>query len=150
MLLVNLDEVRRGHDRFLADNERLIDEETERAGRHATEHVRKFPLFKPRTGKLQSKQKHRVARIGKNRRLVIFNTAAYANSIDAGARPHIILPKYRNKLRFRGRNGQWVFADRVRHPGNKPYRFGFRATQSAYRVLGQSLKKRMSEAASRF
>ncbi len=150
MLLTNFTEVVRGHNRFLAENGRLVDEEMERAGRHATDHVRKFPLFTPRTGKLQKSQKHRVARLGKNRRLFITNAKKYAPAIDGGARPHVIIPRFRNYLRFRGKGGGWVFTDRVKHPGNKPYKFGFRATNSAYRVLGQSLKKRMTEAAKRF
>lgn len=146
----NLDEIRRGHDFFLARNERLIEATAERAGRHAEDHVRRHPLFKPRTGRTQKKTGHRVVRTSGGRLLRIFNTAKHAAALDSGARPHLIRARFRNKLRFRGKSGAFVFRESVRHPGNRPYKFLFRATNSAYRVMGQDLARGMTELAKNF
>ncbi len=39
--------------------------------------------------------------------------------VEFGTRPHLIEPKRGKMLRFRGRDGSWVFRRQVRHPGIK-------------------------------
>lgn len=46
----------------------------------------------------------------------------YAAHIEFGTRPHIIQARRARMLRFI-QNGKTVFRYRVRHPGNRPYRF---------------------------
>jgi hypothetical protein len=46
--------------------------------------------------------------------------------------------------------GKAVFARRVNHPGNRPYKFLWRATNDAGRILGQGLESRMQRAARDF
>jgi hypothetical protein len=145
----NLDEVRRGHERFLAETERLIGDAEEVAGRHAEEQVRANPPFKPRTGNLQRQTTHRVVRLGSGRILRIANSAKYAAAIDGGSRPHLIRAR-NGYLAFKGRDGKTVFRRQVQHPGNRPYKFLYRATNSAFRVLGHEIERRMSDAAKRF
>lgn len=148
--IVNLDEVKRGHDRFVAENATMLAETHIRAGQHAVEFVRRYPGFKPRTGKLQAATEWKTVRLSSGRLLRITNPKAYASSIDSGARPHVIRPRRKKALRFRGANGGWVFARQVNHPGNRPYKTFYRATFSAYRSLGQDLERGMRRLASRF
>jgi hypothetical protein len=147
----NLDQIKRGHDVFLARNERLIVEANERAGRHAEDHVKRYATFKRRSGQLQDKTTHRLIRTSGGRILRISNPKRYAAAIDTGARRHIIRPRRKKFLRFySAKLGRFVYARKVNHPGNKPYKFLFRATTSAHRVLGQDLQRGMSELARRF
>ncbi len=158
--LTNLDSIIRQHQHFLAQNERLVAQATETAARHAVGHVQKHPGFNPRTGKLQKATRARSIKIKGGRQIKLTNNLPYAPAIDGGARPHLIHPKRRFSggvmvqkhavLRFKGRGGKWVSAKVVRHPGNKPYKFGWRAIHSAHRVLGQDLRKSMSELAAKF
>lgn len=150
MMLVNLQSVIRGHQHFLESHERMVNEALERAGRHAVDHVQKYPGFKPRTGRLQKSTRARVVRTSGGKLVRLTNRRAYAQAIDTGAKPHVIRPRRRRFLRFRTRTGQIVFARRVNHPGNRPYKFAWRATHSAHRVLGQELEMRMAELARRF
>jgi hypothetical protein len=159
-MLVNLQQVIRGHDTFLAKHHRLVQEAAETAARHAVDHVQRYPEFKPRTGALQRATKAKVVKTRGGKLIRITNNKPYAPTIDGGSKAHIIAPKRvfsggvmvqkRGFLRFRGRDGRWVFARRVRHPGTKPYKFGYRAAHSAHRVLGEHLRRRMTETAKQF
>jgi hypothetical protein len=148
--LANLQELEREHDRLLAENERAIEGSLELAGRHGVEHVQQHPEFKPRTGALQKATKYRVVRTSGGRILKLTNTKDYAAAIDTGARAHTIVPRRGKFLRFIGRDGRTVFTRRVNHPGNKPYRFMFFATDAADRVFRQVIVRRMGALASRF
>lgn len=148
-MLTNLPQILRGHQHFLAQNERLVQDATATAGRHAEDHVQHYATFKRRTGKLQDKTKARTVRTANGRILRIANPMRYAAAIDTGSKPHRILPRRREFLRFRVR-GKLVFARSVMHPGTRPYKFLYRATHSANRVLGDYLKRGMSDIARRF
>ena len=147
--LVNLGEVRRAHEHFLAENERMLDEAAHVAGKHSIDHVQRYPAFRPRTGRLQRGQQYQVRRLSSGRLLKLYNDVPYANPIDKGSRPHIIRARRALALRFVW-HGELRFFSKVNHPGNRPYKFGYRAWQSAYRVEGQYLARRMAELASRF
>lgn len=49
-------------------------------------------------------------------------TAPYAAFVHQGTRPHVILPRRRQFLRFQV-GGTFVFARRVQHPGTRPRPF---------------------------
>lgn len=159
MIISNFDEIKRGHEHFLAGNERLLLECEERAGRHAVEYVQGHSSFKTRTGNLQEKTRYRLIKTAGGRILRITNSAPYAAAIDTGSKAHWIYPKQTTTglwttrgsvLAFMGRAGVMVFRRRVWHPGTKPYRFLYDATDSAYRVLGQDLAHGMTDLARRF
>lgn len=147
--LVNLTEVRQRHDHFLAQNERMLDAASEVAGKHSIDHVQRYPKFKPRTGRLQRGQRYGVKRLSSGRLLNLYNDVPYANPIDKGSRPHIIRPRRARALRFIW-HGELRFFAKVNHPGNRPYKFAYRAWRSAYRVEGDYLARRMAELATRF
>ena len=149
--LTNFEQVRRGHDHFLAQNQRLILESLEKAGRHAKDHVKQYPQFKPRTGNLQKKTTARVVRTRGGRVLKLDNKAKYADAIDGGARPHQIVGKSGGFLRFFwAKHRRWVTTRKVNHPGNRPYKFMFRAWNSAGRVERQLLEHGMRDIARDF
>jgi hypothetical protein len=151
MRLTNFESVQRGHQHFLAQNDRLFGESLERSGRHAKDHVNRYPTFKPRTGKLQKRTRTRVVRTRGGKLLRIYNTLEYAAPIDGGAKPHDIPAKNATHLRFYwAKARRWVTTKRVNHPGNKPYKFMYRAWQSAGRVERQELERGMRGIASSF
>lgn len=155
--LTNAQDLRRAHDAFLAANERMLDEVSDLGGRIAVRHVQMYPKFKRRTGHLQRSQKYEVRRLRSGRLLTLYNTADYAEPIEFGSRPHPIPARHKKALRFESpkfwsiqtRSPVW-FVKSVRHPGNRPYKFGYRAWRSAYRVQENYLRQRMADLARRF
>lgn len=148
MPVLDISNVIRAHERLLAETERAVDEAEELAGRHAEDHVKQYPPFKPRTGNLQASVGHKIVKVN-GRILRVFDKAKYAAYIEYGTRPHEIRARRTRFLRFTVR-GVVVFARKVNHPGTKPYKFLWRATYSAGRVLEQDLARRISDIASRF
>ena len=149
--LINLPAVRAGHRKFLINNEEAIVASAEVAGFHSIEHVARYPEFKPKTGRLQRGQQFRVVRLRGGRLLRLYNEVPYANPIDKGSVPHVIRARYAPALHFYwARMGRWFTGPKVNHPGNKPYKFGYRAWRSAYRVEGQELSQRMRALAAKF
>jgi len=144
-----LERVRRALKKVSAKTTTAIAECMAEAGEHAVDHVKRYPKFRPRTGNLQDATQWRTIRTATGRVLRISNTAKYAGAIDQGARPHIIRPRRRKFLVFRVR-GKLVFARKVNHPGNRPYKFLYKATNSAGRVLSQLLEQRMKRIADQF
>lgn len=159
MLITNFDDIHRGHEHFLAGNERLLVQSEEIAGRHAESYVKTNSDFTRRSGKLQDKTSYRLVKTSGGRILRIVNPMPYAASIDTGSKAHWIYPKQTttglwttrgSALAFMGRAGVMVFRRRVWHPGTKPYKFLYNATESAYRVLGNELRRGMTDLAQRF
>lgn len=147
----SIQRMKRGHNWLLAAHQREVREALEFAGRFAEDHVQKYPGFTPRTGKLQRSTKHRVVRTAGGRVLKLTNNRAYAPSIDGGARPHVIVPRNKPRLRFFWKKiGRWVSAKKVNHPGNRPYKFLYRAHNAAWRVGERNLRQRLTRIASRF
>ena len=149
-MITNLEEVKRGHAHFLAGNARLIVDAETIAGRHALTYVQRYSEFTRRTGKLQDTTRFRIVRTAGGRLLRIANPQAYAASIDTGSKAHRITAKNGKALRFMSRSGVMIFRRSVWHPGTRPYKFLYNATDSAYRVLGQELKRGMTVLAERF
>ena len=55
---------------------------------------------------------------------LIGTNVVYARAREYGSRAYIIRPKKAKFLRFKGRNGKWVFTKKVNYPagkGKKPY-----------------------------
>jgi hypothetical protein len=149
--MLNLSEVKNAHRQFLAAHDKAVAAELEYAGDFGEEHVEKHHKFKSRSGRLakSTKAKVKITKGGGKLRLG-WPGVPYAASIDSGARPHVIRPKRAKFLRFRARNGALVFAKRVNHPGNKPYKFGWRAIHASSRRFGTRMAKRMQAIAKRF
>lgn len=147
--IVNLDELKRAHDRVLAQTTTALAQASIDAGEAAVDHVKRHPTFKPRTGKLQDSTEYRTVKLSSGRIVRISNRAKYATAIDQGSPPHMIAARRGKALFFRWK-GVPVFRRYVMHPGNKPYRFLFRATSAAGRVLERSMFEKMTAIAKRF
>lgn len=161
MLITNFDEIHRGHEFFLAQNERLLVDSEQLAGRFAQDYVRTNSDFTRRSGKLQDKTTFRIVKTSGGRILRIANNVPYAQIIESGSRAHEIHPRQTTSrttgltsrgtaLAFMGRAGVMVFRRSVKHPGTRPYKFLWNATDAAYRVLGQELIRGMTDIAERF
>jgi hypothetical protein len=145
----NLSRIREGHKRVVANTQTALAAAMVEAGEHAVDHVKRYPGFTPRTGNLQDKTGWRTVKVAGGRVLKIRNTARYAEGIDKGNPPHIIAARRRKALSFVWK-GHRIFRRYVRHPGNKPYKFLYKATKSAGRVLEQKLGARMGDIANKF
>jgi hypothetical protein len=139
----NLALIKREHKAVLAKTTAAIAEATAEAGQAGVDYAKRFPRFTPRTGDTQRANDWRTVKVAGGRILRIRNTAKHAAALDKGARPHDIHPRVGNQyLHFKGKFG-WVRTRRVKHPGNKPYRFLHGATVVAGRLLGTKLKAKM-------
>lgn len=145
----SLSKLKLAHKRVLAQTNTAIGAAMAQAGERAVEYAKQFPRFHPRSGNLQSKNEWRMVRAPNGRILKIRNTAKYAAAIDRGARPHDIVARRKPFLTFLGKHG-WVRTKRVKHPGNRPYRFLFGATQVAGRLLQNQLAASMKHIARSF
>jgi hypothetical protein len=146
---IDIRQVQQAHSRFQTRHALMVQREAEQAGRFGVQHVHDHPDFKPRTGNLQKKTSHKVLVRRGGKILRLQNTASYAHAIDLGAKPHVIRPRRARALRFITR-GKLVFARKVNHPGNKPYRFLYNAADAAGRVLKRGLEEGMEREARRF
>jgi hypothetical protein len=141
--------VHKAHARFLTRHSLMVQKEAEQAGQFGVQHVQDHPTFKPRTGELQRKTSAKVLIRRNGKILQLRNTAKHAHAIDLGAKPHVIKARRGKSLRFMV-GGKVVFRRSVKHPGNRPYRFLYRATNAAGRVLQQGLREGMEREARRF
>jgi hypothetical protein len=71
----------------------------------------------------------------------------YHRYLDAGTKPHEILPVRARFLRFEARDGSIVFARRVWHPGTKGDGFAGKMYLKAERVLRAEMEAVMARAA---
>lgn len=150
VVLKNADQVRRGHDFFLAENERELFTALDNAGRFGERYVKAFPRFTRRTGETQKATGHQVVRTSRGKVLKFFNTAKHAAALESGSRPHIIRARSGNRLRFRGADGVWTFRTSVRHPGTKPYRFMSSAYTATNVRFKADMTRRMTALAAKF
>lgn len=75
--------------------------------------------FKNRTGNLRRSIQSRVYGPQKGK---VFVGADYGYFVEAGTRPHTILPVNKKMLAFKV-GGKLVFARKINHPGSRPYPF---------------------------
>jgi hypothetical protein len=153
---INLNQVRRVHERFKRQNEQMIAAALSTAGEHAKGHVRddsKFKRRKPPSSSLKDATRFKIRRTRSGARIRISSHKKYAPFLEYGTRGPYPIPKRSGgkTLRFVGKGGQIVFRRRVMHPGiRKPFRFLWKATWSAYRVAGHELRSGMRKVALRF
>lgn len=86
------------------------------------------------------RQSIKTTRYG-NMGFIVMVNSLYGVYVDQGTRPHVILPKNKKMLAFQ-KNGQWVFAKRVNHPGTKAQPFFSNAVDDA----GPYAQKEMAHA----
>lgn len=140
------------HRKFLKEHKAMIDRSLSKAGEDAAEHVKRHHTFRRHksSGSLADSTKHRVIRSRGGKILRLKWHKKYAKPIEHGSRPHVIRARRKKVLRFwSARAGKYVFAKKVRHPGNRPYHFGKRAQKHAYTKLGKTLRRGMQTIASK-
>ncbi len=131
------------------------------AEEHAKAHVKLYSKFKRRGSKsLKDAAQARHFGTWKSKTMTVrvyVNAPNYAPFIEYGTRsyrttgPTPIVARRARFLRFYWpKVGRVVFLKRVMHPGNKPYKFLWNATHSAYRVYGDTMSKALDRAAESF
>lgn len=150
-LLIDIRAVRLAHRRFLVSQDDAIDRELQTAADFGEAYTAAHPTFTPRSGSdgLAQATKGRVIRTRQGAIVKLTNAKPYASAIDKGARAHEIRAKGTGYLHFRGRRG-WVRKKAVNHPGNRPYKFLYRATVAAGRVFEKRLAIRLAVLARSF
>jgi len=156
--VLNLDKIKRAHQRFLAEHSRQVD--VALSAEMLTPWVWRYVLqhggFTSRTGNLVKKSKATLIRRGKNRIVRLSNSAKYANAQDGGSglygpkrRKYPIRAKNGKALAFMGRSGL-VFRRAIMHPGVHPTRFLYNANDALFRATKQWLRMAMRRAADKF
>ena len=148
---INIAQVRRGHELFLRRQDIWIIQVLAIAKDQAAEHVKKHSKFKRRsaTRSLKDSTMGRIVKTRSGRKLRLRWSKKYASFIEYGTRPHPIIARRRRALAFVV-NGQMLLRRKVMHPGTRPYKFGWKATSAAFRVLNQRLDARVRNARFRF
>lgn len=152
-MITNLPDVFAAHRRFLTRHDHAYRDSLEDASDFGLRYANSRPRFTPRTGELQKANESRVIRTRTLGTVRFRNRKPYAASIDQGARPHDIFPRDRARGRlifFWPKVGKWIYARRVKHPGNKPYRFLHGATIAAGRFWFVDMSRRMFAASRLF
>lgn len=146
---LNLANIQRNHARFVQAHTWMVRSTLDEAGRFAQQHVRNHADFTHRTGKLASQTDYKVVRKGNGQIVRVFNRAKYAAAQDLGSglygprrAKYPIRPKRAKALRFMVR-GKLVITRKVMHPGVRPTRFLWNATDAAYRGFGTMALNRM-------
>lgn len=149
---IDIAAIKKAHQRFLKRHEALVNESLRVAGRQAEEHVRQRSKFKRRKARsLKDDTKSRIVKTRGGKILRLKWSKPYALYVEYGTRKHIIVPRRAFALRFKPKNSStFVFAKRVRHPGTRPYKFGWNAASSSHRVLGRLMRQGMTRIAEKF
>jgi len=164
---ISLPQVRIKDRTFVRQVNKIVGETVKQGAEAGKQRVYQSPGFRPRTGALQKATHYKIIRLRHGRRVIFSNRLPYAASIDQGARKHEIWPKegyglvgplrssqgrreitdigtYRTALMwFVG--GKPIWRRMVKHPGNRPYKFLYKANYAAYRVTGRELRLRLGK-----
>lgn len=93
------------------------------------------------------RQSIRYKPYGSNAYLVWVN-ADYGRYVEEGTRPHVIVPRRAPRLAFQ-KDGKWVFAKRVNHPGTKAQPFFGPAVDEANRYANVEMSAAMDRVLNR-
>lgn len=150
--MFNIPKLQATHRRALADHKAAEQEALRIAGAHAEEHVKNHSTFKRQSvNSLKDNTRSRIVRSRGGALLRLSWTKPYAGFVEAGTRVHGIRARRAPALVFFWKKtGRVMFLKSVRHPGTRPYKFGWRATHSAHRVLGERLTMGMARVSRRF
>lgn len=146
---INIDKVLRAHTKFKRAHHGLFGREIEKLGKFGVTYVKEHPTFKPRTRKLQRGTEYRVLKLKAGGVVRFQNRVKYANAIEFGSPKHMIAAKRARSLRFRWK-GALMFRRYVIHPGNRPYKFLYRAANAAGRAFVTSMDSGMTRIAKQF
>jgi hypothetical protein len=150
MPIVNLGEIHRAHQRFIQTDRGALSTEMSHAAEYGEDYAKRYPRFIPRHHDgLREATEGKVVRRTGGGVVRLQNAKPYAASIDQGARPHDIHGNPRLVF-FWAKLAKWVSARRVKHPGNKPYRFLYGANQASFREFGERMAAHMTAIARKF
>lgn len=151
MFTINVQGLQRSRATFARAFLREVDDAMESAGEHAKQHVKQHSSFKRRsaTSSLKDATDYKLVRLRNGRVVKVRSKKRTAHWLEYGTRAHIIRARRKKALRF-VQNGRVRFAKSVQHPGTKPTKFLYNATDAAFRYAGRALSAGMMRAARRF
>ncbi len=151
MFTIDISSAQRSGRRFITALRTEINSAMRAGGEQAIDHVRKHSRFHRRSGSGSLKDATRVKfrRLKSGAVIRVQSTKHTAPYLEYGTRPHKIIARAGKMLRFQMR-GKTVYARRVMHPGTRPTKFLWNATNAGYRYAGTMLKAGMLRAAKRF
>lgn len=135
----------------IMDAEQILNEYLRQAVLSATEEVADYATqhhgFKSRTGNLERSITSIHSRDGLKGWVTIDRTRApYGTYVHQGYKAFTIVPRYKKVLRWVGRDGKFVFAKRVRHPGYKGDPFLFNALDAKKEYISNVFDNRVDAA----
>jgi len=150
--MIDVGRIKQAHNVFLNRLVTAVDGEVAQAAAFGIGHVRQFPRgFKHHTGRLAAATTSKVTSNRYSWRVALLNRAQHAGPIDRGARAHVIAARRAPLLVFYWpKLGRMMYLKSVNHPGNKPYRFLWRATRAAFRVAVIGIGRAANRIASQF
>jgi hypothetical protein len=154
--MINIGKIKSHHSAFLKSHDAMVSEMTNESKleQFAQRYVRDNSGLKMRTGNLVNSTKVRTIRTGSGALVTISNKAKHAWAQDQGS--GLYGPKRQKYmivgnpfLRFMWK-GQLVYRRYVMHPGVRPTRFLYNATDATARVVVSWLETRMAQVARKF
>lgn len=135
----------------IMDAEQILNEYLRQAVLSATEEVADYATqhhgFKSRTGNLERSITSIHSRDGLKGWVTIDRTqASYGTYVHQGYGAFTIVPRYKKVLRWVGRDGGFVFAKRVRHPGYKGDQFLLNALDAKKEYISNVFDNRVDAA----
>jgi len=137
----NVARLRRGHDAFFSEVERIVHEGLHQAGANAESFAAKNAP--KRTGFLGRSTKHQFVRTSRGAVVRIQNAVKYARYVEDGTKPHEIVARRAKALRFQT-SGGIIFRRRVRHPGTRATKFLWKATRFANQRFQTTVASRLT------
>lgn len=170
--MINLAKMHSQHAKFLTKFTQTVDGCAKDAAQYELENARQRISTHTRSGKLAAATAVRVFRTTGARVVRLTNNAKskyggeYAIFLDKGTRPHVIEARFAKALRFafnaststqgsamyRGKvpEGNYVFRQRVFHPGSRAFPVFTHARGSAFVWAGHLLRSRLAALAKAF
>lgn len=158
-MFCDINRLRREHKLFLNDHQTMVEGVLTMAGQVGVREVEQNNVrFKapPSPGGIRRSTSFILHRTARGHIVKLRNTARHAAAQDSGSgihgprkAPYLIVARRARALRFIGRDGTIVFRRSVMHPGVKPTKFLWRATQSAYASAYEQLYRGMVRVAAR-
>ncbi len=155
--MINIQKIRTHHQNFLRKHDAMVANATNegKIEEFVKQHITQHSGLTMRSGNLVGSTTAAVIRTRSGALISIRNKAKYAWAQDQGSglygRRRATYPITGNPyLRFMGRGGGIVYRRRIMHPGVRPTRFLYNATDAAGRLVASYLATQMHEVARKF
>ena len=155
--MINIQKIKTHHQNFLRKHDAMVADATNtgKLEEFVRQHIAQHSGLRMRTNNLVNSTTVAAVRTRSGTIVSVRNKAKQAWAQDQGSglygRRRATYPITGNPyLRFLGRGGQLIYRRKVMHPGVRPTRFLYNATDAAGRLVASYLATRMYEVARKF